>query len=118
MRGVVGPPAVAAGPPDALRAARLFLEESVGRIPGLSTSWGRGSALGSLPGRDRPARGLVRVLGRDLGSLPGRGGPARGQAHVRGCCLAIAEDRDQLRLLPCEFGVVSDLRAFYSFRFG
>ena len=50
VRGAVGPPAVAVGPPDALRAARLFLEESVGRVPGLDAYRGQGGALGSLPG--------------------------------------------------------------------
>ena len=78
MRGAVGPPAVAVGPPDALRAARLFLEESVGRVPGLDAYRGQGGALVSLPGSDGPARGSATVRGRSLGSLPGRGGPARG----------------------------------------
>ena len=75
MRGAIGPPAVAVGPPDTLRAARLFLEKSVGRVPGLAACRGRGGALGYLPGH---------------------GGTARGSARVRGCGLAIAEARDQL----------------------
>ena len=92
-----GPVGGAVGPPDALRAARLFLQESVGCVPGLPTYQGRGGTLGSLPGPGGPARGSVRVRGRGLGSLPVCGGLARWSARARGRGLALAEARDQLR---------------------
>ena len=71
--GAVGPSDVSVRPPDALKAARLFLRESDGCVPGLATCQGRGAPLGALPGSRGPVPGLLRVRGRGLGALPVRG---------------------------------------------
>ena len=68
--GAAGPSDVSVRPPDALKAACLFLRESDGFVPGLATCQGRGTPLGDLPGIRGSVPGPLRVRGRGLDVLP------------------------------------------------
>ena len=57
--GAVGPSDVSVRAPDALKAARLFVRESVGCVPGLATCKGQGAPLGALPERPGPVPGSL-----------------------------------------------------------
>ena len=80
VRGAVGPPDVSVKPRDALKAARLFLRESVGCVEGPAPCQGRDHL--QVGGRGRGVRGVlvdgsVRPCGSGPGALPVHGLPAQ-----------------------------------------